>query len=278
MAEQEHLTERSSGRPEGMITRGTTGINRLRRIDRHVLHDPLIRRALRRTDRPIAVDLGYGDRPYTTVEWARRLRTVRPDIAVVGLEIDPDRVVPDRDGVTFRRGGFELAGRRPTLLRAINVLRQYPEDAVAPAWSRLLSGLQPGGLLIEGTCDELGRHCSWVMLDGDGPVSFTLAWDPASIARPSDLAPRLPKALIHHNVPGEPIHDLLSAADRAWDTAAGHTPFGPRVRWRAALALLRSAGVPVTVPTRRIRDNVLTVPWPVVEPGSGTPPSSGNHL
>ena len=77
---------------------------------------------------PLVVDLGYGARPVTTFELADRLRTVCPDVAVVGLEIDPERLVPDRDGVRFARGGFELAGLRPTLVRAFNVLRQYPES------------------------------------------------------------------------------------------------------------------------------------------------------
>jgi hypothetical protein len=34
-----------------------------------------------------------------------RLRPLRPDIRVVGLEIDPGGVVPGRDGVEFSRGG-----------------------------------------------------------------------------------------------------------------------------------------------------------------------------
>ena len=61
------------------------------------------------------------------------------------------------------------------------------------------------------------------------------------MARPSDVAERLPKVLIHRNVPGEPIHELLQAADRAWDRAAGWAPHGPRVRWRMAQALLADA-------------------------------------
>lgn len=266
MADREGLIRAAPGRAEGVITRGTTGINRLRRIDRHSLREPVVLAALRGDPRPLAIDLGYGDRPVTTLEWAGRLRAVAPRIGVVGLEIDPERVVADRDGVIFRRGGFELAGLRPTVLRAINVLRQYPEEAVEPAWARLLGGLRPGGVLIEGTCDEIGRLCTWVTLTDEGPRTLTLAWDPAAIERPSDLAARLPKALIHRNVPGRPIHELLRAADHAWEAAAGLTPFGPRVRWRAALASLAAAGLPVEVPRRRLRDNVLRVPWAHVAP------------
>lgn len=230
------------------------------------MHSPTVARALHRAADPLVVDLGYGAMPATTYELAGRLRTVRPGIRVVGLEIDPERVVEGRDGVEFARGGFELAGLRPVLVRAFNVLRQYPEDAVAPAWTRLRSGLAPGGLIVDGTCDELGRRCAWVMLDSAGPRSLTLAWNPFHAERPSDLAERLPKALIHRNVPGEPIHDLLVRADQAWATAASHAPFGPRVRWRVALELLREQGVPVAAQRRRIRDCVLTVPWNSVAP------------
>lgn len=143
--------------PIGTITRGTTGVNRLRRSDRWLINDDLVIARLHAATDPLVVDLGYGASPWTTFELAARLRTVRPDVRVVGLEIDPERVVPGRDGVSFARGGFELAGLRPVLVRAFNVLRQYPESAVPDAWSTILSGLAPGGLLVDGTCDELGR-------------------------------------------------------------------------------------------------------------------------
>lgn len=230
------------------------------------MHDPDVARALTEASDPLVVDLGYGAMPVTTLELAARLRTVRDDVRMVGLEIDPDRVVPGRDGVEFARGGFELAGLRPVLIRAFNVLRQYPEDAVEPAWARLLGGLAPGGLLIDGTCDELGRRCAWVLLDDNGPRSLTLAWSPFHVDTPSDVAERLPKSLIHRNIPGERIHELLQAADRAWATAAPFASFGPRIRWRATLDLLREQGVPVQAQRRRMRDCVLSVPWSAVAP------------
>jgi hypothetical protein len=105
-----------------------------------------------------------------------------------------------------------------------------------------------------------------LLLDADGPISLTLACDPFAIDRPSDLAERLPKALIHHNVDGQPIHTLLAAADRAWASAAGHGVFGPRVRWRAMLDALRDSRFPVQPTRRRLRDGVLTVPWSAVAP------------
>lgn len=258
--------KRGSGKPTGRITRGTTNINRLRRVDRWMATDASVLTALGEVNAPLVVDLGYGARPDTTVEMAQRLRAVAPDLEMVGLEIDPERVVEPRDGVRFGLGGFELAGLRPQLIRAFNVLRQYDEDEVWPAWRRLMDRLGPNGVIVEGTCDELGRRCTWVLLDADGPRSLTLSWAPAYTSRPSEVAERLPKALIHRNVPGEPVHDLLVAADRCWDVAAPHAAFGPRARWRETLRLLSEAGVPVEPVRRRSVDNVLTVPWSVVAP------------
>lgn len=47
----------TAGRPHGRITRGTTNINRLRRIDRAMASDRRIRQALA-VAHPLAVDLG----------------------------------------------------------------------------------------------------------------------------------------------------------------------------------------------------------------------------
>jgi hypothetical protein len=256
-------------KPVGAITRGTTGYNRLRRSDRWLVHSRRVRTALQAAADPLVIDLGYGALPVTTLELAARLRVVRADVRVVGLEIHPERLVPSRDGVEFALGGFELAGRRPVLVRAFNVLRQYPVKAVPDAWSVMRAALAPGGLIVDGTCDELGRRCSWVLLDAEGPISLTLACDLFAIDRPSDLAERLPKVLIHHNVAGQPIHTLMTAADRAWASVAGHGVFGPRVRWRAMLDLLRDDGYPVEPPRRRMRDGVLSVPWSTVAPQLG---------
>ena len=252
-----------------MPTRGTTGANRLRRVDRWLANSPAVQAALQSQTPAIAVDLGFGRLPITTVEFATRIRALRPGARVIGIEIDPDRVAAARaaaPSAEFEVGGFELAGLTPALVRAFNVLRQYPLEAVDSAWREMRSRLAPDGVILEGTCDELGRHCSWVLLDRDGPVSLTLACDPRHLDRPSDLAERLPKALIHHNVPGQPIHALLAAADRAWAAAAGQSVFGPRARWRAMLAALRADGLPVGEQRRSLRDAVLTVPWALVAP------------
>lgn len=224
---------------------------------------------LRAAADPLVVDLGYGATPITAIEFAARLQRVRPDIRVLGLEIDPERVAaaqpvaaPPR--LTFARGGFELAGYRPVLVRAANVLRQYDEPAVAGAWRTMQECLAPGGVLVEGTCDELGRLGCWVLLDPSGPRSLTLACRVESLERPGQLAERLPKALIHRNVPGEPVQAFLAAFDATWDAAAAHSAFGPRQRWIAACAALATAGWPVD--TSRARYGEVTIGWSAIAP------------
>ena len=213
---------------------------------------------------PLVVDLGYGATPITAVELHARVRAVRPDARVVGVEIDQARVDAAAgaatDGLSFVRGGFELAGLRPLVVRALNVLRQYDEPAAASAWLTMLGRLQGKGILLEGTCDELGRRAAWVTLTAAGPQTLTLACAVDHLDRPSSLAERLPKALIHHNVRGTPVHALLTELDRAWDAAAPMGTFGNRQRWAAMCEGLQWEQL------GRRRDGELTVPWSTVAP------------
>ncbi len=254
---------------EGRVTRGTTGVNRLRRMDRFIAAHP----ALRRAADPLVVDLGYGAAHWTSLELLERLRRVRTDARVVGIEIDPERVRAAapfaREGLSFRQGGFEIpldADARPAVIRAANVLRQYDEAEVPAAWALLQSRLQPGGLLLEGTCSELGRVASWVALDPDGPRTFTLSLHLGSVEHPSVVAERLPKALIHRNVPGEGVHDLLRELDAQWARNAPLATFSPRQRFIAAARGLRDAGWPVHDGVARWRLGELTIAWSAVAP------------
>ena len=252
-------------RPVGTVTRGTTSPRRLRRVDRWLAatHPRLLG-----TPRLLAVDLGFGARPFTSLELAARLRRLNPGARVVGLEIDPERVAAAapyaRSGVEFAVGGFELGGLQPHLVRALNVLRQYDEADVADAWARMSAALAPGGLVIEGTCDEAGRLGAWLAIDATGPTSLTLAVDLAMA--PSAVAARLPKALIHHNVEGQPIHELLTALDAAWQRSTALAAFSPRQRFAAAVAAIRSDGWPVLDGPGRWRRGEVTVKWDAIRP------------
>lgn len=269
-----------TAKPDGVVTRGTTHPNRLRRLDRWIGH--AFGRELRANDRSVAVDLGYGRSPITTREWSDRLRAqFGPRVDVVGIEIDEQRVRDAQrytdEGLCFRHGGFEIPlaeNESPRLVRALNVLRQYDESEVEGVWTKVVRRLTRDGAFVEGTCDELGRRCVWVTLhhadlrtNGHAqPRTITFAADTATLSRPSELAERLPKALIHRNVEGEAIHEFFREWDRAWARSAPTAPFGPRQRWSEAARILRSAGQPVLDGPTRWRRGELTVAWTAVSP------------
>jgi len=251
---------------EGRVTRGTTGTNRLRRVDRWIATLP----ALRTAADPLVVDLGYGASATTSLELHERLSQVRPDVEVLGIEIDPERVrrasERAKPGVSFRLGGFEIPGREPIIIRAFNVLRQYDEAEVLNNWKRMSARLQPAGTLVEGTCNEIGRVCSWVAITRDGPQSLTVSLRLAELERPSIVAERLPKALIHRNVPGERVHDFIEALDRHWQYNAGLSAYGPSQRWIAVAKAMKADGWPVHGPESRWKLGELTVGWAAVAP------------
>ena len=308
--------------PEGTITRGTTNPNRLRRVDRWLQTWP----ALRTTADPLVVDLGYGASAVTPLELMHRLRKARPDVQLIGLEIDPERVriaraelaeahalalrgpsaavgaasagvtgarsgvsgvaraartVADMERVSFELGGFEVPlprNRKAIIIRAFNVLRQYDEADVAPAWNRMLTRLQPGGVLVDGTCDEIGRISSWIAVTPEtvpsasaeatpgGPQTLSIALRLDELEVPSIVAERLPKALIHRNVEGEKIHRYLADLDRAWQVNAPLRDFGATQRWIATASAMREAGWPIRDGRTRWRLGELTVDWSAVAP------------
>jgi hypothetical protein len=232
---------------------------------------PIIRNA----QDPVVVDLGYGATPITTQEMFYRFRKhVRPDVEVVGIEIDPKRVEEATEiaepGLDFLYGGFEVPlpnSRKPIAIRAFNVLRQYDESEVTKSWQLMTDRLAPKGYLVEGTCDEIGRRSSWVALRSQEsvPETFTISLHIGSLELPSEIAPRLPKALIHRNVPGEKIYDLLQEFDRAWLSNSAIISFGARQRWVATVEALQSS-YPILDNKVRWRLGEVTVPWEVVAP------------
>lgn len=251
--------------PIGQVTRGTTGTNRLRRVDRWIAQLPQLRLA----SVPLVVDLGYGASATTTLELHQRLSRVRPDVEVLGIEISQQRVTEAdrsaRPGVGFRLGGFEIPGERPTIIRALNVLRQYDEREVLQHWHRMTDRLQPGGVLIEGTCNEIGRVASWVDATAAGPQTLTVSLRLSGLDAPSIVAERLPKALIHRNVPGEPVHSYLAELDHWWRVHAPLGVYGPSQRWAAVAASMRQSW-PILGTRSRWRLGELTVAWDAVAP------------
>lgn len=264
----------------GNITRGTTNANRLRRVDRWIQTWP----ALRSTSDPLVIDLGYGASAATPVELATRLRKTRAETELLGLEIDPERVTIAKEelsrwlrdglltpehahGISFARGGFEVPvpeNRKPVVIRAFNVLRQYDESEVQAAWDLMVARLQPGGVLVEGTCDEIGRISSWIAVTSEGPQTLSIALKLDAIEVPSIVAERLPKSLIHHNVPGERIYEFLTALDRQWLTHAPLSNFGATQRWIATAQAMKDAGWPIVGGKSRWRLGEITVDYAAV--------------
>ena len=173
--------------PLGRPTRGTTGTNRLRRNDRWIAASPPSAAPRIRW----SSTSGYGASGVTAFELATRLQRVRAGCRGARPRDRPAHAWRQRPGssprcrpaappfspdlrVSFARGGFEVplpAGRRPAVIRAMNVLRQYDEADVAEAWRTMAARLAPDGLLVEGTCDEIGRVSSWIDVGPDGSAA-----------------------------------------------------------------------------------------------------------
>jgi len=234
-------------RPLGLPTRGKTAPNRLRKTDTFLaLAYPEFIRHLA----GLYVDLGYGFFPVTSVETLRRLRRLNPRLQVLGVEIDPQRVADAQPfaepGLSFRLGGFNLplrAGEQVSIIRAFNVLRQYDEAAVADALAALAAPLTPGGLIIEGTSDPLGRLLSFNLFERQpkGLAHIGLVLAPALRAgfQPRQFQAVLPKNFIHHAEPGGAIDRFFADWHAAWQHARSQAAEPRQV---FALAAARLAG------------------------------------
>jgi hypothetical protein len=258
-------------KPVGLITRGTTNPNRLRRVDRYIANLPQLKQA-----HPIVVDLGFGATPTTSIEILQRLAQTNPEVTVVGIEIDRERVergLPfQTKNLLFGLGGFEvplpkpLTGKEVDVIRAMNVLRQYDESEVLASWKLMQSRLKGNGVIVEGTSDELGRIASWITLSKTAPVSFTIALKLNEVEKPSKVAERLPKILIHRNVEGESIHSLLKDLDEAWFRNSALSTFSAAQRWIAACRDLKNSGWPITNSQKRWALGELTLDYEAVAP------------
>ena len=260
-------------KPIGAITRGTTNPNRLRRIDRYLTQLSF----LRKLPNALAVDLGYGKTPVTALELLTRLEKVAPGVRVLGIEIDPARVsevkAMEHARLAFEHGGFEIPIPKVfsdrddvDLIRALNVLRQYSESEVESAWALMQSRLSREGLIIEGTSDEIGRVASWITLSKTKPMSFTISLRLQGLDKPSKVAERLPKILIHKNTSGNNIHRYLQDLDKAWEKAAGFGAFGSAQRFVQTAKSLLQDGWPIENLPKRWRLGELTVNYEAISP------------
>jgi len=273
-----HISKKTEGQP----TRGKTAANRLRRVDNFILlYEPsLLTRADGLFTGSLFVDLGYGFDPRTTLESALRFRKLNPDLKILGVEIDKERVeaaLPFADEKTFfRLGGFNLplqSGERVRLIRAFNVLRQYEEKDFSPAYERLAEYVLPGGLMIEGTSTPFGnvwaanlaRRKDVILSDSEeslskvkktlrspvGPLRVTNEWSFEALVfstnfhsgfEVEEFQTILPKNYIHRVADGEPIHDFFEAWKRSASETASAKTFGLKQWFTASAESLAKKG------------------------------------
>ncbi|RAL22357.1 hypothetical protein DL240_10940 [Lujinxingia litoralis] len=141
--------------------RGRTTRGRLAPLD--ALMIPQLASWLQERPQAAVIDVGYGEHGWTTLEFFEALREAGVMSPVVGLEVEAHRVegaqTLARPGLRFVQGGFELeeaTGQQASLVRAMNVLRQYAPQEVEGAHRAWGRALIEGGYLIEGTCDGTG--------------------------------------------------------------------------------------------------------------------------
>jgi hypothetical protein len=148
----------------------------------------------------------------------------------------------------------------------MNVLRQYDEAEVLASWELMQSRLTDDGLIVEGTSDELGRIASWVTLSKTKVESFTISLKLNEVEKPSKVAERLPKILIHRNIKGEAIHRLLKELDEAWFRNSALSTFSPAQRWIATCSELKNLGWPITNNQKRWALGEMTLDFEAVGP------------
>ena len=268
---------RASKKPEGQPTRGKTASNRLRRVDNFILlYEPAL---LTRTDDlftdSLFVDLGYDFDARTTLESAARFRRANPDLKILGVEIDKERVeaaLPFADDKTFfRLGGFNLPlkdGEHVRLIRAFNVLRQYEERDFAPAYQRLAQYVLPGGLMIEGTSNLFGSiWCANVVRRTLESRSLLLDFRQQAVGVQSEwnfealvfstnfrmgfdveeFQTILPKNLIHHVMQGEEIYNFFEAWKRSAKETAAMKTYGAKQWFVASTESLAQKGYKINL-------------------------------
>jgi hypothetical protein len=178
------------------------------------------------------VDLGVGEWPWTTLETAQALRAVAPELRVIGVELDPDRLRHARrfegTGLEFRGGDFELplaAAERPRIVRALNVLREYGEAEARAAHLKLGAAVLPGGLVLEGTSSASGGvSCVHMLRKHDGALvreALLFSTDFSQGFAPFLFRDRLPRDLRRRCERGSAIQQFLTSWTEAFAAARG---------------------------------------------------------
>lgn len=235
--------------------RARTRAGRLAALDAWVLEYEAPRWSESATRR--ALDIGFGETPVTTVEWASALQCLGA-WHITGVERDAARAAEAQrwalESVRFCEGGFDgLVALGPfEVARALNVLRAYPEAEVPAAYSAMTAALAPGGLLLEGSTDTEG-HIAVVRLTRRGPegmrdeglLFFT---DGTQGFAPIMFRDWLPRDLRRQVKPGTAVAQFFEL-------------------WSTEVQLARSQGPAETVFARSARSLAVAAPQYALETG-----------
>lgn len=255
-ARAQTVTERETsnqGGPfrDGQSSRGRTRPLRLRALDAYLVARE--RQLLRREDAdwkatPI-IDVGLGDAPGSTLELARTLRAVNPELEVWGVDHAPARVEaasPFADARThFVVGDFDTLPtlvRPARLIRVMNVLRGFPVDAALHAHRRIGEALHDGGLALEGSSDPEGAVLTAHLLRREGAALIRSALlfhtDGARGFAPWMFRDWLPRDLRRSVRPGSGLHAFLSRWTGAFEASRGAKAADAFARAAHALAAM----------------------------------------
>ncbi len=260
-------------RPQGQVTRGKTARNRLRRSDIFMLltEGPLIRMQDEPGHPSFYVDLGYGFEPFTTLETADRLRVQNPNLPVLGVEIDPERVrmgLPYENAQTFfRLGGFNLPLQKnetARMIRAFNVLRQYSESEWAAPILQLGEQLIPGGILLEGTSNPFGSVWTANVIRRSSIPPFPVVHEGFLFStnfhmgfEPDLFQPVLTKNYIHRMIPGEEIYEFMEKWKTICRNLSPLRAYGLRALFCASAHELRKNGYLIDTRPQLLRRGFL---------------------
>jgi len=212
--------------------------------------------------RGIVVDLGFGRMPITTIEMANCFWRHNPNIHVVGIERDSERLAAAAPytmaGLSFRRGGFNLPiqpNEPVRIIRAMNVLRQYTPEESWEAHNKLVSQLDEGGMLIEGSSDPFGQIIAVVILrKRNGQLAsegMVLSTNFRQGCHPSVFQPHLPRHLIQRMCSPEPIFQFFQEWRCAYDQTISTGSWGCRQHFVESCRLL-SSRIPGVVDHQRL--------------------------
>ena len=201
------------------------------------------------------VDVGFGEEAWTVLEMAAQLRKIEPNLRVIGLETDPRRISgadPDQNPLNcfeYVEPDAELSLRfqGAAMLRAMNVLRSYPDPEVRPTLLNWARCLKEGGWLLEGSSSASGHILTshvWRRAGGQVRHSGLLLYtDFSSGFAPWMFRDHFPRDLRRNLKPDQPLYQTLTQWHENW-LSLREGPLNQAELFRDSSSFLRASSQP----------------------------------